>query len=242
MENWYWIVVISTLGPVLGSFLGVVREPSERFMFNMLSFAAGVMLAISFLDLIPESIAFASVGLSAAGVLAGAMVMYLLDKLIPHLHPELCEPEQGLNLKKTSTYLLLGIFLHNFPEGMAIAVGTVSEAKVTLVLALAIAIHNVPEGVCTATSFYHSSGRRWKTFLVSSSTAIPILVGYAVAARIYQVMPRQLIGVIIAATAGLMIYISADELIPTSSSKLTNHSTIFSLVTGVLFVLLLGGL
>jgi ZIP family zinc transporter len=240
MSNTFWVVTIAVLGPVLGSVIGVMREPKLWFMYNMLSFSAGVMLALSFLSLIPEAVASSSVGVCAAGIAVGALVMYGLDRLIPHIHPELCSQEQGSNLKKTSTYLILGIFLHNFPEGMAIAVGSVSDAKMTTLIALAIGIHNIPEGICTSAPYYHVTGNRLRAFLVSSSTALPLLAGYFTARFAAARVSPDVVGLMIGATAGLMIYISADELIPTSSFKLTNHSTIFSLMAGVLFVVLLG--
>jgi ZIP family zinc transporter len=234
------VVAVSALGPVIGSLIGVARPPSMRFMFNMLSFAAGVMLGISFLSLIPQSVEMASVPLCGLGICLGALLMYALDRLIPHIHPELCQQEQGQQLQKTSTYLLLGIFLHNFPEGMAIGVGSVSGSEVTILLATAIAIHNIPEGICTAAPYYHVTGKRWRAFLISSCTALPIIIGYVCSRFIFERISTELIGVTIGATAGLMIYISADELIPSSSFKLTNHSTIFSLIGGVVFVVLLG--
>ncbi|MBT4540935.1 ZIP family metal transporter [Candidatus Woesearchaeota archaeon] len=240
MEPIIFILIISILGPIIGSLIGVIKKPSKLFMYNMLSFAAGVMLAISFLELIPESIEFSSPLLCVAGVLIGALVMYVLDKVIPHIHPELCNPEPGFQLKKTALYLLIGIFLHNFPEGMAIAVGTISDIKVSLAIALGIAIHNIPEGICTSAPYYASSGKRLKAFLLSASTAIPLLAGFFVAKFLYEVISSNFIGIIIAATAGLMIYISADELIPCSCCKVTHHSTIFSLIAGVVFVVLLG--
>jgi zinc transporter, ZIP family len=243
MNPIYYILILSVLGPVLGSLIGVIRKPSEKFMHKMLAFAAGVMLTISFLELIPKSIEFSSIWLTSIGVLLGALVMYGLDKLIPHIHPELCQQEQGCRLKKTSIYLLLGIFLHNIPEGMAIATGIISGYKTTLVIALAIAIHNIPEGICTSAPYYYCTKKRLKSFLVSSSTAIPILIGFFFARFLFQNIPLQITGLIVALTAGLMIYISGDELIPTSCNKCNkswDHGTIFSLIFGVIFVILLG--
>jgi ZIP family zinc transporter len=239
MDPVFFIVAISVLGPILGSGLGVLKRPSFNYICNMLCFAAGVMLAISFLELIPESIHMGSVGVCVAGLVVGALTMFGLDKIIPHLHPELCSQEQGCNLERTSIYLILGIFLHNFPEGMAIAIGSVTEVRVSIVIALAIAIHNIPEGICTSAPYYHSTGARLKSFLLSSSTALPILMGYLLARYIFQNIPEPVVGFIIGATAGLMIYITADELIPTSCAG-TNHQTIFCLMAGVVFVILLG--
>lgn len=233
------IVAISVLGPIIGSLIGVLKKPSEKFMYNMLAFAGGVMLAISFLELIPESIHLSSVWIAIGGIIFGSILMFGVDRIIPHIHPELCQQEQGKKLKRTALYLIIGIFLHNFPEGMAIAIGAVSGVKVSIVIALAIAIHNIPEGICTSAPYFHITKKRLKSFLVSSSTAIPILVGFLVANQLYQYISNNLIGFIVGATAGLMIYITADEIIP-SCCKTTDHKTIFSLILGILFVILLG--
>jgi ZIP family zinc transporter len=233
------IVIISVLGPIIGSIIGVVKKPSFMYMCNMLCFAAGVMLGISFLELIPESIHISSVGVCVGGLILGSLVMYAVDRIIPHIHPELCAQEQGCNLQRTSVYLILGIFLHNFPEGMAIAIGAVTETKISLIIALAIAIHNIPEGICTSAPFYHTTGDRLKSFLVSSSTAVPLLIGYLLARYLFGYITPMVIGFIIGATAGLMIYITIDEIIPNSCAG-TDHTTIFSLLTGIIFVILLG--
>jgi zinc transporter, ZIP family len=240
MQPIIWIVIISVLGPIIGSFIGVMKKPSETFMYNMLSFAAGVMMAISFLELIPESIHLSSVYICIFGIIIGSICMYVLDRLIPHIHPELCTQEQGCNLKRTSLFLIMGIFLHNFPEGMAIAIGAVSNVKISLAIALAISIHNIPEGICTSAPYYHCTKHKWKSFWISSSTALPILVGFILAHYLYVRIPLSFVGGIIGATAGVMIYISGDELIPTSCCKLSNHTTIFSFMTGVILVILLG--
>jgi len=239
MDPLLLIVIISIIGPVIGSAIGVMKKPSIAYISNMLSFAAGVMLAISFLNLIPESMHLSSGIVCVVGVIVGSLTMYGLDRILPHIHPELCNQEQGRNIKRTSVYLIMGIFMHNFPEGMAIAVGSVSDMKVSIAIAIAISIHNIPEGICTSAPFYHVTGQRIKSFLVSSSTAFPILAGYLLARYLFLNIPEQIIGGIIAATAGLMIYITADELIPSANAG-GDHKTIFSLIIGVVFVIVLG--
>lgn len=239
MNPLFFIALLAVLGPIIGSLIGVLRKPSDKFMFNMLSFAAGVMLAISFLQLIPQGIKLSSPLLSIAGIAIGSIVMFSLDRLIPHIHPGLCSQEQGGNLKKTSVYLLFGIAMHNFPEGMAMGVGAITSLGSAFAIALAIAIHDIPEGVCTSAPYYHYSKKRLKSFLLSAATAIPTLIGFIFSYYLFQNIPIQFVGVIISATAGLMIYIASDELIPSSCRKMTNHSTIFSLILGVMLVVLL---
>lgn len=232
------IIVIAFLGPIAGSLIGVLRRPSFIYVCCMLCFAAGVMLAISFMELIPESRNLSSTIVSIFGLIVGAFFMYGLDRLLPHLHPSLCNQEQGCNLHRSSIYLIVGIFMHNFPEGMAIASGGVANINTSIIIALAIAIHNIPEGICTSASYFHSSGNRTSAFLLSSSTALPILIGFFLARIIFEKISPQIVGFLIAATAGLMIYITVDELIPNSCAG-NNHSTIFSFMAGVILVVLL---
>jgi ZIP family zinc transporter len=251
-EQLLLILALAVAGPIIGSLIGVIRRPKDSFMYNMLAFAGGVMLAISFLQLIPESISLVENDLSqlenvkiisllicALGIFLGAIIMFLLDKLIPHIHPELCTPEQGSKLKKTAFYLLLGIFMHNIPEGMAVALGEVSDNASVIIIGLAIAIHNIPEGICTSAPYYNVSKKRLKSFLISSLTAIPILIGFVIASILYNYISDTLIGLIAGLTAGFMIYIVGDGIIPTACST-TDHKPIFSLIIGIVFVILLG--
>jgi len=238
------VIALSVLGPVIGSFIGVYRKPTEGFMFNMLSFAAGVMLSVSFLQLIPESIGISTIWITLIGILLGAVFMFLLDVAIPHIHPSLCSQEHGGALNKTVNYLTMGIFLHHFPEGMAIGIGMVSgmvgdNQMSGLAIALAIAIHDVPESICTSGPYYYLSGKKFKSFLVSCLTAVPTLVGFLLTYYLYQTIPSGVFGLLIAATAGLMIYVSADELIPATCSMERGHGGIFSLILGVLLVVLI---
>jgi ZIP family zinc transporter len=100
-----------------------------------------------------------------------------------------------------------------------------------VIIALAIAIHNIPEGICTAASYYHSSGNRTAAFLLSSSTAVPTIIGFFLARTVFETIAPAVVGFLIAATAGLMICITVDELIPNSCAG-ENHQTIFSFRPG----------
>lgn len=239
--NIYIILLISILGPIIGSLIGVLKKPSHFFINNMLSFAAGVMLAISFLNLIPKAVSLSGILFATFGILLGAIFMYFMDITIPHIHSKSCHHES--KLEAASLFLIMGIFMHNLPEGMAIATGTISGYGATVAIALAISVHNIPEGICTSAPYYYCSRKRLKSFLISASTVIPLIVGFFFAKFLFSFISILLSGVIVAATAGVMIYISADELIPYSiqqDSKWFSHSTIFSLIFGVIFVAMLG--
>jgi len=236
------IITIAVIGPLIGAFLGVIRRPNDTFVCNMLSFSAGIMLSVSFLEIIPESIRISNVWICLLGIILGSILMYSVDKIIPHIHPEVCSQEQGRNLKKTAFYLILGMFLHHFPEGMSMAVGNISNFQFSLTIALAIAIHDIPEGITTASTYYFCTGKRLKSFLISFATAVPTLIGFLFASVLYQSIPKSIIGLITSATAGLMIYICGDELIPSSAFNSNSHSTIFSLIAGVVVVVFLGAI
>jgi ZIP family zinc transporter len=242
MNDLWIIIIISILGPIIGSLIGIIRKPSTIFMFNLLSFTAGVMLTLAFVNLIPESIQLSSFIICAIGIVLGTVVMFIVDKSIAHIHPEFVSQEQGKNIKRTAIYLIAGIFIHHFPEGFAIALGGAISANASLTIAITLAVHDVAEGICTSAPYYYCNNCRWKSFLVSSSTVIPTLIGFFLGYYILTNISLTVAGLVMGMTAGIMIYISADELIPASSYKLSNHSTIFSLILGILFVIIVNGL
>jgi ZIP family zinc transporter len=233
------ILILTVAGPIIGAALGVIKKPSEEIFKNMLSFAAGVMLAISFLQLIPESLGLSSMLACCLAIAAGALLMYFVDKIIPHLH----HTSYGHNyrIEKIAFFILVGMLIHNIPEGMAIAMGGALDVSFSIAIALAIAIHHIPESICTAAPYYYATKKRMRSFLLSASTAVPTLAGFVVSYYLLPGIPLGVVGLFMAFTAGLMIYISADELIPLSCGnhkKRFSHSTIFSLIFGVLFVII----
>jgi zinc transporter, ZIP family len=233
------LVVLSTAGPVIGSAIGVWRKPSELYIHNMLYFAAGIMLSISFLNLIPESISLASTITCVAGATIGSSIMAFLDRLFPHLHDCAVCAEDECRLGRTANFLILAIFLHNFPEGMAIAVGAAANIGDSVVIALAIAIHNIPEGICTSAPHYYAYGNRFKSFAMSSISAVPIVLGYLAVKFIVGQISSFTMSIMVGATAGLMIYITADELMPAARNA-SGKQSIFSFIAGIIAVMLLG--
>ncbi|MCX6750725.1 MAG: ZIP family metal transporter [Candidatus Pacearchaeota archaeon] len=243
MKTIILLLIISVIGPILGAALGIIHYPSKRFMFNILAFAAGVMLAISFFNLIPQSILFSSTIIAAIGVAIGALLMYIIDKIVPHVHPEMnidkTKDKNFCNINKSSRYINTALFIHNLPEGMVIALGTITNNIMGIIIAIAITIQKIPEGICTAAPTYYCNKNRFKSFLIACSTLAPLLIGFFIAYFLYRNLSQTIIGLIVGVTAGFMIYISTDELIPASSKVVTHQSTIISLIIGVLFVLIL---
>lgn len=234
----YLIILILITGPVLGSIMGILFRPSKVFLYYLLSFSGGIMIAIAMLQLIPERIKISSVPIAILGILAGTLLMFVFGKLITKVHTgDNCRCEQGLF--RTAILIIAGIFIHNIPEGLAVAIGTLSGANLSLSIAIAIAFHDIPESICTSVPYYYCTKNRLKTFLVSVSVIFPTLIGFFAGYFFYKLISSAFVGLIIGITAGSMIYISADELIPSSCSKLSNHHTIISFMIGVVFVIFL---
>lgn len=244
MDAQTWTILgISMAGPLLGSLAGVSVRPREGALFAMLGFAGGTMLAISFLQLIPESIAMCGVLPCGAGILVGFLLLMLLGELMPHDHspaPSAAGSAHSARIKDAAVMMIAAIFLHNFPEGIAMASAqTMPTPGKALMIALAIAVHDIPEGICTSAPYYHATGRRLRAFLLSASTALPVLLGFFLGRWMFRDISQFAMGTIIGSVAGLMIYVSCEELIPTAQQGRHPRLSLAALMLGIFFVLLL---
>lgn len=234
------ILGISLLGPLLGSLCGIAFRPSERLLYAMLSFAGGTMLGISFLEMLPESLLLCGVVGTIAGMAVGVLLMLLAGDWLERVEQQ---GRQHSKLETASLMMLAAIFLHNFPEGIAMAAGTqMSQSGKAMLIAIAIATHDIPEGICTSAPYYYATGKRLRAFLQSASTALPVLAGFFLGKGIFRDLNDFAMGCIIGAVAGMMIYISCKELIPTAQSGHGAKLSMAALMVGVVFVLLLGQL
>lgn len=241
MSQEFMIVAFSALGPVVGSGIGVWRKPSAAYITNMLYFAAGIMLSISFLDLIPESLHLGSTVTCVIGIVLGGLAVWGLDQLFPDVHQCMSCSESECRMGHTANFLILALFLHNFPEGMAIGIGAGTGMADSLVVAAAIAIHNIPEGICASAPHYYAYGNRMKSFFMSSLSSLPIVAGYFVARYVFSDISHEVMSVLIGATAGLMIFISVNELIPAAQNEKSSHTIGYFMlgIVGVIFLELL---
>ncbi|MBN2394809.1 MAG: zinc transporter ZupT [Anaerolineae bacterium] len=155
--------------------------------------------------------------------------------------PEQSEDEKNGDLMRTGLFTALAIGIHNFPEGLATFLAALQDPALGVAIAIAIALHNVPEGISVAVPIFYATGDRRKAFIYSvlSGLSEPVgaLVAYA-ALRLFVggpsgVIPPQLMGMLFAAIAGIMVYISVDELLPTSRAYGKGHDSIYGLVAGM---------
>ena len=230
---------LAGLSTTLGSLVGIfIRQPSPRFMTLTLGFSGGVMILVSFVELLPggiEAIGFAPAHLAFFG---GMLAMFLVDALIPHdymaEHHHTEEEKREGRLLKTGMFVALGIAIHNFPEGMAAFAGALEDPALGIAIAVAIAIHNIPEGLAVSAPVYAATGSRGKAFLWSflSGVAEPIGAGLA-AAVLLPFLSETVLGFVLAAVAGIMVFISIDELVPVSRSFGEEHLSIVGIIIGM---------
>lgn len=146
MRETLWVPVVAVLGPLIGSAVGVLLPSRESLLHRLLAFAAGTMLTLSFLELIPESLSACSPPACAAGLAVGVFGVLALHRILPAV------PNAPSAPRRTALLMVAAIMLHNLPEGIAMAAG--SENRTMLLIAVAIATHDVPEGICTAAPYF----------------------------------------------------------------------------------------
>lgn len=232
------LTTLAGLASMVGGLLGlVVRRPGPRFMGLSLGFAAGVMLLVSFVELLPKGVEALGFGRGHAVFFGGLLVMFLLDVVIPHSYqgvPDAGPGERDPRLLRTGLFVALGIGIHNFPEGMATFAGTLTSTRLGMAIAVAVAIHNIPEGLAVSAPVYAATGSRGKAFLWSflSGIAEPAGAGLAAIALLPFLTPAVL-GAVLAGVAGLMVFISLDELLPASREYGQEHLSIVGAVAGM---------
>ena len=256
-ENAIWLAfgltTIAGLSTGIGSLIALIaKRTNTKFLCASLGFSAGVMLYVSFMDLLPmaKGELIAHYG-NKTGTLSlmlaffgGMGLITLIDFLIakPNNPHEL----QGIEelSKSNGTLHRMGLFVavslvaHNFPEGIAAFTTAISSGlKVAIPITIAIAIHNIPEGIAVSVPIYHATGNKRKAFWLSFLSGLSEPVG-ALAAFLF-LMPfwSPLInGVVMAAVAGIMVYISVDELLPTAEKYGEHHISIAGLITGMILM------
>ena len=230
------------LSTVLGAFIFLNHLSCQRKHLGFfLGLSAGAMIYLSFVELLPEAIA--SLGFVKANLyfFIGIVLMALLDFLIPHhyLEQRACRKYRVTNKKLYSTgfMIALGLAIHNFPEGMAVFAGSLANLKLGLLLAVAIAIHNIPEGIAVAAPIYHATENKPKAIKYSFISGMAEPLGAILAYLLFgQYLSEQLLSYIFALVAGIMVYISLDELLPTSYRDAQGHQALLGIVMGMIIV------
>ena len=237
------------------------KRISSNFLAGALGLSAGVMIFISLAELLPEAQAeIASLGSikygEAFALLAffgGMGIIMLIDFLVPeyenpHEASELSldecnnQLEQSSNAKalhKLGIMSALAIAIHNFPEGIATFIGALNDPQMGGSITFAIAIHNIPEGIAVAIPIYYATKNKGKALLYATLSGFSELIGALLCIAITAIFGVELSGggpvfpLILAAVAGIMIYISLDELLPTAEKYGKHHIAIAGVISGM---------
>ncbi len=173
------------------------------------------MIFVSFAELLRRGIENTNLLTTILGFFGGALLICLVDALVPHIYEEEDPEDERGGLRRTTFLLTLGIVIHNFPEGIAVVFSSISDVRLGILIALAIAMHNMPEGIAVSLPIFYSTGNRkkafWYSFLSGMAEPIGAILGFLF---LYQFLNVFVIGVILSAVAGIMVYISFDELLP----------------------------
>lgn len=229
----------TTVGSVIGIF---VRRPGPRFLSFTLGFSAGVMILVSFVELLPRGINNLGMFWGLAVFFTGMGLMFLLDVLLPHSYkaeqPDDHDKDKS-RLMRTGLLVALGIGIHNLPEGLAAFAGTLQNLKLGITIAIAVAIHNIPEGLAVSAPVYAATGSRSKAFWWSFLSGVAEPVGACLAALILlPFLNEKVLGAVLSAVAGIMVFISVDELVPASKRYGFDHLAIIGVLSGMVIMAL----
>lgn len=249
------LTLFAGLSTGIGSALAFfARKTDKGFLSVMLGFSAGVMIYVSMIEifhkaelaLVPDWGEKGAARLTVAAFFGGMLLIALIDKLVPsfenpHELHDVGEmdtpPQQGSEdraLYRMGVFSALAIGIHNFPEGLATFVAALKDPQLGLPIAVAIAIHNIPEGIAVSIPIYYATGNRRKAFFFSflSGVSEPLgaLAGYFLLSTYFN---DTVFGIVFAGVAGIMVFISLDELLPTARKYGEHHLSIYGLVAGM---------
>ncbi|EOH4078946.1 zinc transporter ZupT, partial [Campylobacter jejuni] len=247
------------------------RKDDLRVLSLGLGFSAGVMIYISFMEILPTALKdfknhydshWAEL-LGLACFFGGILISLLIDKLIPEdVNPhepkedlselKICPlPQKGQNppkfhpgeklhqintkaLKRTGIFTALAIAIHNFPEGFATFISSLDNFTLGIAIAIAVAIHNIPEGLAVSLPIYHATGDKKKAFIYSALSGFAEPLGAFVGALILLPFIGDLtLAISFAVIAGIMVFISLDELLPAAKTYDKAHDSLYGLIAGM---------
>lgn len=240
------LALFAGLSTGLGSAIAFfIKKFENRYLSFLLGFSAGVMITISFVELLAT--ATEKVGFEAANLafFLGIALMLAVDYLTPHEYMwEKCKI-QDKKLMKTGMFTAIGIAIHNIPEGLAILFGGLSSLKLGVILAIAIAIHNIPEGIAISVPIFCATKDRKIAFKYSFLSGLAEPAGALVGGLILlPFLTPALISSLLAFAAGTMVFISLDELIPTACECMygekmsSRHVMISGIILGMIVMTL----
>jgi ZIP family zinc transporter len=247
------LTIFAGLSTGIGSLLSFFsKKLNPKFLAGALGFSAGVMIYVSFVEIFVKAKtaleAFYGIRLgylyTTLSFFAGVAVIAIIDKLIPsyenpheignitHEIPGKIGSEK--KLMRMGLFSALAIGIHNFPEGLATFMAALTDPTLGVSIAVAIAIHNIPEGIAVSAPIYYATKSKrkafWLSFLSGLAEPVGALIGFFLLRNIFN---EATFGIIFASVAGIMVYISLDELLPTAEEYGEHHIAIGGLIAGM---------
>ncbi len=230
---------------IIGSAVALVfKRVSHRANDCIIGYAAGVMLAAAFVGLLPNVFYGQDViGIIAgiSGIAAGAVSITFVDRFVPHMHPNNREMDENSDKRGRNTTLLIviAVAIHNIPEGLATGISfSQGITDSAFLVAVSMAVQKLPEGLIVTFPLLASGMKKGKAFLLSCLVALMMLPGLA-AGVLLGALPPLLAAFFYAFTFGAIIYVVSDEIIPESHHNGFERWATFSLIGGILTVLLI---
>lgn len=260
MHEHFWaafgLTVLAGLSTGIGSAIAfVVKGRNFNFLTVSMGFAAGVMLYVSFMEIFPHALAHLDHSHSrhwgVAAFFGGMLLVALIDKMIPHeenphelmTEEELDEQEPGQlerqnskngKLMRVGLLTALALALHNFPEGMATFVAALEDPSLGLTIGLAIALHNIPEGIAVSMPVYYATGSKSKAFWYSFLSGVVEPVGAILIFALFgNALDETVMSILLAGVAGIMVFISLDQLLPSARDYGAHHLSIYGMLAGM---------
>ena len=229
------IPLLLTLGAGLATGIGsaiafFAKRTNKRLLSFSLGLSGGVMIAHT------------GIIVTVVSFFAGILLIGVIDRLVPsienpheaHRVEEMDHQPHNPRLMRMGVMTALAIGIHNFPEGIATFTSAVDNMALGVAIAVAIAIHNIPEGIAVSIPIYYATGDRRKAFRLSLLSGLAEPVGAILAWLVLTpFMTPTLMGCILAGVAGIMVFISIDELLPAAREYGEAHISIYGVVAGM---------
>ncbi len=252
------LTLLAGLSTGIGAALAFFSRRDNTALLSVgMGFSAGVMIYISFAEILVKSKAafvpeFGEIGAEASMLgcfFAGFAVAFAIDRLIPEdINPHELKSDAELSglksehiahrrlhtLRRTGMFTAAAIAIHNFPEGFATFVSALDSLTMGIGIALAVAIHNIPEGMAVSLPIYHATGERKKAFGYAFLSGLAEPLGAAFGFFLLMPLMGELtLGITFGLVAGIMIYICLDELLPSARIYGNAHTTMGGIVAGM---------
>lgn len=243
------LTMLAGLSTGIGSLIAfLAKKTNTRFLSSALGLSAGVMIYVSFMELMPESVHLLSSVYSEkqanvwmlVSFFAGIALISLIDRLVPEdenpheIHQDGVNEAHRSKLHRTGLMMALAIGIHNFPEGLATFASALNSMDIALPIVFAVAIHNIPEGIAVSVPIYHATGSRkkafWYSFLSGMAEPVGALAGFLFLLPFWSATLNALL---LSFVSGIMIYISFDELLPGTEKYGHHHYGLLGVIVGM---------